>query len=401
MKLTDRAIQSLKPKPEPYEVFDSEFRGGSFSVRVSAAGRKTFTLMYRNAERHQRRLTLGEYGVLTLSDARSKARSICAKVQMGGDPVAERQDQRLAQTFEDLFNLYMDRYARENTKTWKEDQRKADKDVLPTLGKMKLKTIRREHLIEVLDRIAQRGSPVTANRTRGLLSRVYAFGVGRGLLEYNLVRDIPPLAKEHSRDRVLSEDEIRRMWTALDKQLPLTAATFKLRLITGQRGIEVLSMRWRDIDGDTWTIPAEISKNRMAHRVPLSTMALKVIEGVASISGNGEWLFPSPTGRGHMGRLGKALDRIRTTCGETDKQEWFTAHDLRRTAATFMTRYGVSRLILSQVLNHSSRGVTAIYDRHGYEREKREALELWSQTLERILSDETSNVVKMKGGQAS
>lgn len=103
-------------------------------------------------------------------------------------------------------------------------------------------------------------------------------------------------AKEKSRDRVLKEAEIHALWQALDEEDPLVAGTFKLRLLTAQRGIEVLSMRWSDIDGEWWTIPAEVSKNGLQHRVPLSPQVLVVLEQLRPLTRDSGWVFDSPKG---------------------------------------------------------------------------------------------------------
>ncbi|MBI4560376.1 MAG: tyrosine-type recombinase/integrase [Candidatus Hydrogenedentes bacterium] len=393
LKLTDKAIQALKPRAERYEIVDPDFIGGSFAVRVTPNGAKSFSLRYRNTQGQMHRVTLGDYPVLSLADARARGRALCGQVQQGRDPVAERKAQRLAETFEELFKVYLERHAKANKRSWEEDQRKGERDILPYLGAKKAKDITRADIIEVVDRVVDRGSGVCANRVRSLLSKVFAFGISRGLVEHNPARDVPKPTKETARSRVLTQDELRAVWQAICKEAPLTAATFKLRLITGQRGVEVASMRWREIEAGTWTIPAEISKNGMAHKVPLTFMALDVLREIEGISGNSEWVFPSPTGCGHFGTLNKARERIQKWSGLKN----FTPHDLRRCCATYMATAGVPRLVIAKVLNHSERGITAIYDRSGYEREKREALELWAKTLQGILDGgKEANVLAYK-----
>ena len=155
------------------------------------------------------------------------------------------------------------------------------------------------------------------------------------------------------------------------------------------------------MDSKVWTIPAERSKNGQAHRVPLSPLALELIHQARSHADGARspfpslWLFPSPTVDGPVGPLSinHALHKSLPGMG----LENLTPHDLRRTAATNITKMGVNRLTVSKILNHVETGVTAIYDRHGYDAEKRHALDAWAAHLEGIVTRKSaaSNVVPL------
>ena len=114
--------------------------------------------------------------------------------------------------------------------------------------------------------------PVMANRCRAYIRKMYNWALSKDLVEFNPVTGIPRPGTERQRDRVLSQDEIKAIWKALDQEKPIMAATFRLRLLTAQRGAEVRAMRWKDIDGDWWTIPAEFSKNKLSHRMLTATV---------------------------------------------------------------------------------------------------------------------------------
>ncbi len=159
------------------------------------------------------------------------------------------------------------------------------------------------------------------------------------------------------------------------------AATFRMRLMTAQRGVEVLKMRWRHVDGDWWTIPADVAKNGLTHRVPLAPQALALLDKLRPLTGNSAWVFASPRKPGrHIVAVQKAAERI----AKRSEVE-FVPHDLRRTVASCMTSMGISRLVVSKLLNHVESGVTALYDRHSYDPEKAEALIAWAGKLEAIL----------------
>ena len=180
---------------------------------------------------------------------------------------------------------------------------------------------------------------------------------------------------------MLTEDEIRAVWAGCDADHGIIADAFRLMLVTAQRRGEVLSMRWQDVDCSWWTIPAELAKNGLAHCVPLSRQALAILEGLRNRP-TGPWVFPSPTTARPIENPQKAAERLR----ERSKVPDLCLHDLRRTAASLMTGMGISRLTVKKILNHAERDVTAVYDRHSYDPEKRSALEAWSRRLETIVS---------------
>ena len=164
-------------------------------------------------------------------------------------------------------------------------------------------------------------------------------------------------AEERQRDRVLSEDEIKKLWKALDEEDFSIAATFKLRLITAQRGGEVHTMKWPDLDfaGKWWTIPGKFSKNKLPHRVPLSAAALRILEQLKKDGGESEWIFPSHGDSGHLEYAQNAVVRLRKETGMD-----FRAHDLRRSAASHMASMGTPRLTIQKILNHVEKGGTCV-----------------------------------------
>ena len=352
-----------------------------FGVRVHHTGRKTFMVRY-DAGGKKRRFTLGTFPSLSLADARDKAKVIIGRIARGEDPQAEKNADRKAETFAELAAEYLERHAKQKKRRWREDERILRVDLLPHWKRRKAKKIGRRDVAEVLDGIVGRGSPIMANRTKALISKIYNFGIGRDIVEHNPCLGVAMPARERQSDRVLSEDEIRAVWRALDDEELVMAASFKMRLLTAQRGVEVLKMRWRDVAGDWWTIPANIAKNDLAHGVPISRQARAILAELRPETGFSGWVFESPRKPGApITAVQKAAGRIAKASGVD-----FVPHDLRRTAATFMTSMGVSRLVVSKILNHVESGVTAVYDRHSYDEEKREALRLWGEKVESIVN---------------
>jgi integrase len=362
--------------------------------------------MYR-FDGNARRMTLGTYPAVGIADAHMKHAKAKADLQKGIDPAAKEIDrkstERAAETVAELVETYLEKWARPRKRSAAEDERTLREEVLPLWGNRKAKDIKRRDVIALLDQIVNRGSPIQANRTLAVIRRMYNFAISRDILDATPVAMVKAPAKENQRDRVLSASEIRTFWNGLDKA-PMTDGiklALKLQLVTGQRKGEIVgaTLDEFDLEDDVWTIPAVRSKNGQAHRVPLSPVALELIHQAKEEAGKSSWLFPSPTADGPV--LARSINRAiyKTLPGMGLVN--ITPHDLRRTAASNMTALGIPRLTVSKILNHVETGVTAVYDRHSYDPEKRRALEVWSARLEEIVSGKPAcgNVVSLAEAQ--
>jgi integrase len=380
-KLTHRTVATLKaPETGILDVWDANLV--NFGVRMAASGLKTFFVRYRAAgARKRRRLKLGTFPSMSLRQARELARKKLSEAELGKDPAGKKAEERKAPTFEGLAELYLDKHAI-HKRSGREDKRIIQNELYPLWRRMHAKAIKRADVFELLDPIAER-APIMANRVLACARKVFNFGIQRDLVQVNPCTLIPMPSKERQRDRVLSDEEIRAVWRELDVERLPVSSVLRLRLLTAQRGGEVLTVRWPDLDFETawWTIPSERSKNGLPHRVPLSAQSLRILEELHRQSEDPIWVFPSPRGGAPMGDVHKAVYRIKD---RTDIA--FVGHDLRRTAASHMTSMGISRLVVSRILNHAENDVTAVYDRHSYDPEKRQALELWGRRVEEIVT---------------
>jgi len=347
-----------------------------------------------------RMTSLGRYPTVTLADARVKAATLAAAVKASRDPavalIEERQRHRATPTVAELADEYIERWARRRKKTWEQDRRMLDRDVLPAWGDWTADEVRRRDVRALLDGIASR-APIQANRVLEVIRKMWNFAVEQEILEANPCWQVRRPSRERSRDRVLTAAEIRILWQVLDRELgdglqPLLGMwpsrpvrlALRLALVTAQRRGEITATRWAEIDlGDGWwTIPATRSKNGLSHRVPLSDLALEIVREILDYTGGSEFLLPSPRGgpmKPHA--LSTAVSRVRSIAGIP---RW-RGHDLRRTAASGMAAAGTSRQVIGQVLNHVEPGVTAVYDRYSYDTEKRVALTAWADRLSEIV----------------
>jgi integrase len=397
VSMTDQWLKKLKPSMGQSEYMDSKLPG--LGLRVGKTGKTTWFVRYRvkGDSKKKRYCFKKRYPELNLKKARAKARAILARADKGEDPAGKKQEGKKAPTFEDLSNRYLAEYAIKK-KSISEDRRIIAKDFIPAWGRWKAGDIKRRDIRRLLNSIVDRGAPIQANRTLALIRKIFNWGISEDLVESNPCLQVKAPGQENQRDRVFSESEIKALWGAFEQVGHTMEPFFKLRLVTAQRGGEVMSMRWKDADLDSgwWTIPAEHSKNGYPHRVPLSGLALNILKQMETISGNDKWVFPSPVKKcGHIKNVQKTALRIREYSRVSD----FTPHDLRRTAASLMTGIGMSvpRLTVSKILNHVEQGVTKVYDRYSYDKEKRLALDKWARRLEQILTGKQAKVVSIGG----
>ena len=372
VSFTARGVGRIAPEPQPVDWFDVTTPG--LALRVMPGGARTWYAFYRKGK-VTRRVKLGTWPALGLSTARRIARQTRVRVETeGADPAHERHAARAVFTVGDLAQIYIEQYAKLRKKSWREDQWKLAKYILPAWTSRPVTEITRMDVHELLDVIVADGSPVQANRVQALISKLWAFAVDRGYVEANPCYRMAKPAPERARSVVLTDDDLRTLWSSLDAHSGDAADTIRLRLLTGQRGGDVHRMRWADVDlqATVWTIPAEQAKNARAHRVPLTTPAFDVLScRHATRRPDDPRVFP---GFYHQRKDLRSLSHI-----HKDTYRW---HDLRRTVATRLAALGVSEGTISRVLGHAQRGITAtVYNWHSYDAEKRRALDQWAHAL--------------------
>jgi integrase len=248
-----------------------------------------------------------------------------------------------------------------------------------------LDEVKRSDIVKVLDDIIASGAPFRANRALAAIKKLFAWSLDRGLIEINPIAGIRPPTKERSRDRVLSDGEIGRLWSASEELGYPFGPLLQLLLLTAQRRGEVAKMRWSHVDFERriWTIPSEAAKNGRAHEVPLSDMVLDVFRGLPTFV-RSDFVFTT-TGRSPISGFGRMKRNLDAKMGVTG----WRLHDLRRTAASGMARLGTAPHVIEKVLNHVSgtiSGVAAVYIRHGFKEEKAEALLRWVSHLAHVAS---------------
>jgi len=414
-KFTDAEVRNMKTDKR----LQDNLEGDGFGVRVYTSGTKVFYYAY-SFDGKRRFLNLGEYGTITLAEARKRHTAAKCKIDQGVDPLFEKDaaetERKLTPFVADFVDEYI-KYAKKKNRGWKEVERALKADIVPKWGKRKLTDIKRRDLKLVLDEITERSAPVMANRVLAYTRKMFSYAInscGVKMLHPFLMMERPN--DEESRKRVLEEIEIKAFWRNLDTCImgePLKRA-LKLILVTGQRPGEIIAMHRSEIDSDWWEIPAERSKNKLPHRVFL-TVTSKGLIGDAK-----GFIFESPVFPADPHATppdpGKPYGERTLTCGIKDnlphtpkskvvdrlKIARFTPHDLRRTAATQWAALGITDDMIDRMQNHitkSKQSIGHVYNRYSYAKEKQMVMERWERKLISIISGKESKVISIKGGK--
>lgn len=364
-KLTDTKVRRTKPGQNDKWLAD----GNGLYLRVSPSGSRSWWFRQtRKGERIQDRIGgLDEY---TLAEARLKS--------------AELTTQALStRTVEDLAERWYSDCVEGHHRRPHFSRGYLDRAVIPVIGTKALRKVDRAAVVDLLTDYRKRGT-VACNQLRGLLRQMFSYGVEIGWIEDSPADGITrrvcgPTAQ--ARARVLTDDEIRRVWNVGQPHQRM----FRLLLLTGLRIGELQATRWEHIQGKRLYVPAETAKNKRAH-----------------------WVHLPPLAVAELGERGKPGDTVVSVVSPTAVQAWlrrycereriepaFTPHDLRRTFATRLNDIGVAPHVAERCLNHTLQGVMAVYNRAEYEAERISAAELWADEIERLLGKKKRNVVNI------
>jgi integrase len=393
MKLTTAKIELPSGKAD-HIVFDQTLRGFGLRVRRLAGGviRKYWIVQYR-AHGHARRMNVGDAEKLTAAQAREQARKLLSKVELGGDPQADRRERREKDSLSlrSVVADYLTHKGGVKPSTMRMLRRYLDSSTyLGSLHGMPVDRITRKDVAARLLAVSKASGAPTAIAFRGALSTMFAWAMQMGLVENNPVVNSFKPTPPPSRDRVLTDAELAAIWIGVgDDEY---AKVIRLLVCTGCRREEIAGMRWSEFDFDagTWTLPAARSKNGKPHTLPLTPLMQNVIDSVSHRE-QSDLLFGRKHGFTSWSIGKRALDE------KLGLKAW-THHDIRRSVATGMANIGIQPHIVEQVLNHQSghrRGVAAIYNRSPYESEVRDAMLRWSDHVRSITEGGERKIVPM------
>jgi integrase len=389
-----------------------------FAVRVTAGGTKSFVWFHR-VEGRPHLETIGRWdengkgGSLTVLQAIMATRARADAINKPGSVVdprpartrtIENAEKPAGETVAGMLDEYLERYVEKEGKLRSAPtiRRTFERLVKPAIGKISVYDLRRSNVVKMLDKIADKNGPVMADRTLAYLRKAF---------NWRAARDndfVPPIAKgmartkptERARDRILTDEEIRDLWAALEQitEPSCYAAYIRFLLQTASRREEASDMRWEEITDDVWTIPTSRYKNKRDHVVPLTDTARKLIGDKPKDSAKNPYVFSTTSGKLAFSGYSKAKDlldkKIAELRGATNREAMphWTLHDLRRTARSLMSRAGVPADHAERTIGHTIAGVRSVYDRHEYLDEKKKALEALYKLIAQILKPPAKDV---------
>lgn len=386
LRLTDKSVENFPkpPKGAPRAEVTDKLTPG-LMLRVTDQGTKTWSVRYRIAgggpegtRGKPKQMTLGTYPLLSLSDARTQAAEKLKIADTGADPAVQHKAEvqtRNQRTFEVILERFIEVYAKPNIETWPAAQRLLKTHALPKFKGQQLDKMTRADVHDLLDDLSAKHSPSIARETRKHLSKMFNWAVDRGALPASPLAGMrrPDLAYA-ARERVLTMEELRKVWeVAGSLGYPFGQMT-RLLILTAQRRSEIsdLQRSWLRPDLVAVEIPASVYKTDRPHVFPLSKPAAEIVHSLP-VWNKGDFMISSTAGERPVSGFSKAKKQLNLMCGFSD----WTFHDLRRSAATHMAELGVIQEHIERVLGHAIGGVAGTYNRYTYLKEMRDALELW------------------------
>jgi integrase len=389
--MSKSSIDALPTPDKDVVYWDASCPG--FGVKVTPKGRKVFVVLYRTggAGSQLRKYTIGPYGRVTLHQARVAAQKVFAAKLDGRDPAAEKREAKrriTADRANDVLETFIAQHVSQRRSAY-EISRVLRREVGGPWRNTSIHAISKRDVVELVAAIVQRGAPGAANKTLKHVKTFLRWCVGQGIIDRSPAEGIPLPTKEVPRDRVLSDEELAKVIVAARKIGGPYGGIVELLALTGQRREEVAKATWDEFDlgQRTWTIPKARSKNGKAHIVHLSKQSLSVLNTTEN---------PGPyvlSGAKPFGRFSAAKRQLDELSGVTN----WRLHDFRRTCVSGMARLGVPPHIADKILNHQSgtiSGVAAVYQRHEFLAERREALEWWAHHVSRIVQAEQRLALK-------
>jgi integrase len=363
----------------------------------------------------QRVMKIGDYGDLSLADARKVVKRLRAQVDLGHDVAGEKQErkadgkakieaEKLAQTVAQLADEYFERMIADRWKHPNIVRSRIEKDIKPSIGKLKIEDVKPLHIDAMLQSIVKRGARTVANDVLRWTRRMFDYAIKRHMIEINPVSafDLSDAGgKEESRSRALSEEELIQFFAAMrvaqgfSRQNELTV---KLLLLLAVRKMELLAAQWSefDLDEGVWYLPGERTKTGAPIDIPLPAVAVEWLRELHEMAASSRWVLPARKMQHRMiphiaeSTLSVALAKVKHGLPH------FTVHDFRRTARSHLAALGVQPHIAERCLNHKLKGVEGIYDRHDYFEERKAALNAWADLLAQLESGEREKIVPIR-----
>jgi integrase len=390
-KLSAKLIESIKPTDKRQRVPDTTVQG--LSLVVQPSGKKLFQYRYR-FDKRDKSVTIGTVPAMTLKEARDKAIDFRRMLDVNTDPLHNQRQQKAIQierTTNSTIGAAMQRYEAEKLdKLRSGDNAKSFlREFKADYSHLELANFSKDVFREMLRGIVEQGHSVKANRVHTHVRTFMNWAEAEDLIEYNHLSKVKKPVKEVSRDRFLSDSEIKLFWQATAADLEPWGNLYRLLLLTGQRLNECARMTEDElITPDHWHLASERVKNKKQHDVFLSKQAQAIVLRGDRIA-NDKGLIFTTNGTSFLQSFDKPTKRLRARMNELAGRELkhFNPHDLRRTCETGLAMLGTPQPIIDRITNHASvHKMARVYNMWEYRAEKTAALQKWADHVEGLVS---------------
>lgn len=415
MLLNDKMIQAWIRNNERFEQRGDDLAKGLFLSYRKGTAIPSWRFRFRLCGM-RKVITLGSYTDLSLANARKQAKELRARVVLGYDVAAEKQERKAdaikkneeknnSFTAGQLADKYFNDQVVGNVKHPNIVRSKIEKDIKPYIGKLAADQVKPLHIDAILKNVVDRGAPTVANDVLRILKHMFNYAIKRHIVEYNpasafQVSDAG--GKESSRDRYLLQDELIGFFIAMRKAKGFSQAnliTMRLLLMLGVRKSELIEARLSDFDlqAGTWTLTKDNTKTKAGIIIPLPKQAINSINELIELSESSEWLLPARKAQDRRlphiceNTLNVALSKVRPYMPENT--DHFTIHDFRRTARTHIEALGFPPHIGERCINHKIKGVEGVYNRYDYFDERAKALQALANFIEACEGNTAFNII--------
>ncbi|MDR1946039.1 MAG: integrase arm-type DNA-binding domain-containing protein [Desulfovibrio sp.] len=384
MPLTNTAIRAVRPAEKPQKLFD----GNGLFLFVAPSGLKSWRLKYYY-HGTEKLLTLGQYPLLSLREAREKAADAKKTLGSGADPSTEKkiQAQKTQNTFEAVAREWHDKRKSAWTECYGDDVlERLVSNIFPFIGSRPVHEITPPEMLGILRKIEGRGAHYQANRIRETCSLIFRYAIATGRAERDTAADLRGALQTHvttARAAITDPNEVGGLLRAIDAYTGhfVTKCGLQLLALTFLHPGEVRLGEWAEIDLDEklWRIPAKRMKMRQDHLVPLSSQSCAVLAELQALTGNGRLMLPglrSPECAISDATFIAALRRMGF------EQDEMCAHGFRSMASTILNEQGYSADVIEKQLAHNPRDrIRGIYNRAEYLPERRKMMQEWADYL--------------------
>lgn len=400
MPLTDTHIRSLKPEAKPKKYFD----GGGLFLYVPTTGSKLWRMAYR-FEGKSKLLSFGDYPTISLKDARAKREEAKVLLARGIDPSEQKKaarEERLTAERDSFENIALDwhrtRLAEFSQKHQGTVLYRLNTYIFPAIGKRHIARLEARDILAIVKPIEEKGNSETSRRVLQIISQVFRYAVILGKTKHNITADLHGALRQRKathRAAVLEKEKVGQLLVAIDDYAgyyPLVCA-LKLAPLLFARPTELRCATWNefDLEAAEWRIPAERTKMRRVHIVPLSAQALVILEELKKFSGNGKYLFPSIRTETRPISDATMLNALRRMGYQKHEM---SVHGFRSIASTLLNELGYNRDWIERQLAHGDKNeVRAAYNYAEYLPERRKMMQEWSDYLYE-LRDKAANKYK-------